>query len=569
MDDNRTQDQLDALADLFLTGTRGDAAAAPRATGTDVRDQLQGPAPIRLGPKRVPPRPRNNPAKDGPRLRLHRPDPEDHESQPPAPPSFEVDAAPVEAVVEAVLLGNLPGFGGPWLTQYAQLLADEHGPVVILHVDDQRLDAELVQPSGSNTLSGFEFSAADDAGADSVPVVEMLEVLLRLQPTPARMMLVNLLGEQATVAPRLTSMKLWTVLTGHDDLATTAAARLLEQAAGDRPVSDMPGLGLMVMGSDEAQARTAAATVNALLSDKLASPLPLVGHLRQMGPVNVKQLGSFAATQGTWPALCELFAKVMPQVPAFEEALPAPAPAPATPTPKPPPQVTVKPRVADAVKPPRAKVAAPTAEPATPVRDDWALRDDAPRMKPRPKASGGVRATTQALPEVAAPRETQLAAPASAPHAPHPTPHTHQPLPDDPDLALVLLDAAGGAIEGVSLEARCPRHGAVQLLLDTTGQLHLLKRHSFDRDGNGDGIRAALLELIETESWTREHRQLLALASRPHTLNDAARPRLHLFTDRADLVTPLIGRTDLPLKLHLLQEVDLPTGSAWFCSPLS
>ncbi len=548
MDDTRTEETLDALADLFLTGTGTTGAAVrPGGAAPGMSDQLNGPAPIRLAPKRVPPPRRPESGDEPPRLRLRRDD-EDHPepSAAVAAPvtddsgTFEIDAAPVEAVVEATLLGNLPGFGGPWLTQYAQLLADEHGPVVILHADDQRVDAELIQPGGSNALSGFEFAAAADAGDESVPVVEMLNVLLRLQPTPVRMILVNLLGD--TSRSHLGAMRLWTLLTGTDDMATVAAYRLLKQSFESVQVKDgPPSLGLMLMGSDEAASRAAAAKINATASEFLKAPAPLVGHLQRMGPVNVKQLGSFALTPAVWPALAALFDAVMPSLPAIAAPVEV--------------EAKVKPRIADAVRPPRPQArrepAAVVARPQPPIKSK-AQQPPAPMASPRP-----------------APAPEPAPVPAPAPAAVPASVAKPAAIGDDPDLASMLLDTAGGALEGVAIEARCPRHGSVQFMLDATGQLHLLKRHSFDRDGNGDGVRAALLELIEAEAWSREHRHLLALASRPHALNDAARPRLHLFTDRADLVTPLIGRTDLPLKLHLLQEVDLPTGSAWFCTPLS
>src|SRR5690606_2548438 len=53
---------------------------------------------------------------------------------------------PLSVLVEGVMLGNLPGFGGAWLTQYAGLLAQQDGPVAIVHVGDDSLDLELILP---------------------------------------------------------------------------------------------------------------------------------------------------------------------------------------------------------------------------------------------------------------------------------------------------------------------------------------------------------------------------------------------------------------------------------------
>ena len=68
------------------------------------------------------------------------------------------DPAGHAVAVEAVILGNLPGLSGPWLTQYAQLLAQQEGPVAILHVDDDLIDLEtqcvnsLLQPCFTPSL---------------------------------------------------------------------------------------------------------------------------------------------------------------------------------------------------------------------------------------------------------------------------------------------------------------------------------------------------------------------------------------------------------------------------------
>jgi hypothetical protein len=54
-------------------------------------------------------------------------------------------AATVPAVSrEAVFLSNVPGFSGPWLTQYAHQLARQRGPIGIIHLDDHAIDMDVV-----------------------------------------------------------------------------------------------------------------------------------------------------------------------------------------------------------------------------------------------------------------------------------------------------------------------------------------------------------------------------------------------------------------------------------------
>ena len=42
------------------------------------------------------------------------------------------EVPPLELHIEALFMGNLPGFGGPWLTQYAHRVAKARGPVAVL-----------------------------------------------------------------------------------------------------------------------------------------------------------------------------------------------------------------------------------------------------------------------------------------------------------------------------------------------------------------------------------------------------------------------------------------------------
>src|SRR5580692_9258943 len=199
MDDPRTRAALDSLADIFLTGTSPAAGTNAPPAGPSPLDpaaQLDGPRPIRLGPKlrspaspagspmlgdrgpvvaqastavRSPLAPTSNPADPQPQIAaglvmpglgasntVDSGSPRPRLRLQPAPQSPDAANAPDrgdamlnlgpagDALVEAVFLGNLPGFGGPWLTQYARSLATGPGPVAVLRVEPEQITVELV-----------------------------------------------------------------------------------------------------------------------------------------------------------------------------------------------------------------------------------------------------------------------------------------------------------------------------------------------------------------------------------------------------------------------------------------
>jgi hypothetical protein len=654
--DDRTHDTLDALADLFLTGT------GPRAVRD--RDPLSAPAPIRLPPKRLPPRPdaddgdaptakvtpdRNtggnlhthvhdhsdavdevvtaNESDDAatravnapapPALRLHRDDDDDDapagehraaalaaatRESASAPPANEdePDTLVAWAFSEAVFVGNLPGFSGPWLTQYAQMLADAHGPVAVLHLDENRLELELVEPTGSNALAHLGARAKRNAQDDS-DLIETLGQLLRAAPAAVQTILVNLPADaiDERVLPWASRIETWTLLTGSDDAAVVHAYGLLKRLVDACPRDDeAPSwpqashrIGIMVMGSDEATSRAAAAKLHATAHDYLHAPLEYVGHRQQMAPVNVRQLGAFTNAAALRPRVLNLLEQVKPvealtAEPAAVVPAPAPTPTPAS-TPKPAPTAA---RTTTAA-PPRPAQPAPAAP--TPRRSA--------SIESPPAPAGGAPAAAPRKPVAPTPTPPLTPAP-----TPIPQPAAHAPLPapaaastriaatsqiatpsggaaaqvettsgggagggsDQPNLASFLLDA-GEIPGGIILEARCPQHPLTQIVLDQDGRMHLLRRHDLGKRGSAADLRTALVDLLEVRAWVRDHLKLLALTQRQCQFDGAALPALHLFTDRADLAVGLIARLGDTLHLHLLQEIALGHASGWYCTKLN
>jgi hypothetical protein len=108
----------------------------------------------------------------------------------------------------------------------------------------------------------------------------------------------------------------------------------------------------------------------------------------------------------------------------------------------------------------------------------------------------------------------------------------------------------------VALEARCPDDERVELGVDATGRLHLL-RHGGDEH--------ALSNLMMVNAWAKRHSKLLRMAM-PQIVRADETPVLHLFTPNAKL-----GRTigESGVQLHLLAPVHVGDQMAWYCTELN
>jgi outer membrane biosynthesis protein TonB len=562
MDDTPSRQQIDELADLYLTDPAQDSP-------------VSGPTPIKLSPKvgdaaASPTNERNeNDFVDTfddshPVLRLTEeeaeelsggqavaqmpPTSEDESNQPPA----TNEPAP-RAVLEAVLMGNLPGMSGPWLTQYAQLLAQNEGPVVLLHVSDEAIDLELVEPRAEAQPAPIQPATTvriPPMRGGRTGLVGLIDALVRSESTPARTILVRFdtFTDKQTLS-RLAAMDDWTLLCGSDGASIAAASRSLRSAVHSDPRLADRHVGVMIMGSDDDAADQAAKRIAHELEDDLVNPVELIGHLRRMQPVQVRDLGSFPDPVALWPKLVSFFDSLEMPEPL---AVPEPAPAPeATPKPEPMP-APPKPRAKAAQAPPhvppkpRARPAASRPEPTPRFR----------QAKPKPQAAP--------TPPQQAPTRQRTAAQPSQPNVgtpmrPAPTPRVLAP---QPELDLIALIGQGTAAldNPVALQARIPEQPDTQLAVDAQGTVHILAQAEAD-------FNQSVMRLIEAGHWVNDHLELIALTQRDRDFVDT-QPVLHLLTDRADLTTQVVGKLAGQIKLHLLQQVKLGRESGWFCTPL-
>lgn len=532
---------------------------------------------------------------------------------------------PPTAQAELVLLGNLPGLAGPWLTQYAQLIAEEDGPVAIVRADDEAIDVELVEPRDASLSAAAAFTRFVAGHNGRLEPVTLLDALVRREPQPVRNVLV--LGDTATDADtirRYLVARDWTVLTGHDDAAVVAAYAAIKRMAEAVPEVTSRHVGLMVMGCDEASARQAASKVAQTAAPLLDHPLRWLGHHKRMVPVQQRQLGSFPADAEAWDALTAWLESLVPPV----EETPAPYATRAE---------------ADSVAghEPAASSEAREASSKATSRAQADAEPHTARPLQRPGGMSGASSETQEAKSVAhqAKHETRGSASGepprrsiahgqpvenppphtprtqSPPHAsadateePHsdeaagihtPPPQAHEPPPtssrepsqtvasrpkdltpgtpasayepvhDAPPLCELLTGERGVLPDAIALDARCPDHPEAELLLDGEGVIHVLARHRQQAAGRDADVDAAILTLMQIRRWAHRHRELLQLTRRQLRFDPQARPRVHLFTDRADLATPIAAELGDEVTLHLLQRVTVGEASAWFCTPLT
>lgn len=596
MDDTTSRQQIDELADLYLTNPgQDDPISQP--------SPVEGPAPIKLGPKVATTSNTNEMDGDAasiidaatddlqdlselmddshPVLRLTEEEAAGLYDEKKVsdtvldePISAGSDEPAPRAMLEAVVLGNLPGMSGPWLTQYAQLLAQTEGPVVLLHVGEEAIDLELVEPRAEAQPAPAQPSTTlriPPMRGNKTGLVGLIDALVRSEQTPARTILVRFdtIADAQTLS-QIAAMDDWTLLCGSDGASVAAASQQLRTAVHTDPRLADRNVGIMVMGSDDDAAAQAAQQIAHNLEHDLANPVELIGHLKRMQPVQVRDLGSFPDPVTIWPKLVSFFDSL-----EMPEPLPTPQPQPQpTPQAQPP-----KPKAPAAQAPPRVAPMPAPGRPAAASRPE-----PTPRFRQAPpsgsKIAGGRRtpdtrtgdASKLATAPASAARRSPAnnkqeqktgTAPVSAPSQPLAEPMRPAPSPrvltPEPELDLVALIAQGSAalLSPVTLDARIPNQANTQLAVDAQGTVHLLKK--------GSGVVSEdVMQLIEAGQWVRENLELIALTQRDQDFVDTA-PVLHLLTDQA---TQLTGKLQSQIKLHLLQQVTLGKETGWFCTPM-
>jgi hypothetical protein len=110
-------------------------------------------------------------------------------------------------------------------------------------------------------------------------------------------------------------------------------------------------------------------------------------------------------------------------------------------------------------------------------------------------------------------------------------------------------------VDGLTaLPVRSPGHERVELAVDATGRLHLLGREQ------------TLREMRLVESWSRAHRELIAMACPEHPIDQGVKAVCHIFSAEPVSLADLHGAD---LRLHVLAPVEVNGQTAWYAAPLN
>jgi hypothetical protein len=459
-----TRAALDHLADLLLTGP--DSAPGPHRFPGVVLPQRRRKADLKTPPVA--------PAISSSAAPPSAPDIGYRLADFQSAPSNRSERGSTDAILlEAVLLGNLPGYASPWVSQYAAELSRSHRGVGLIRIDDRQVRVEVFRADDESMDPEL---AALAPSIDPVPRESFVQAVDRLSQVVDIWLAVIDPCNSPMARRRLADADRWTLLSGSDEAAVVAAYRLFKQLV-EAPDAQPParGVRMMFLGCDRQAALAALSRIDRAASSFLRVPVEFAGVRRQIQPLH---------------RLCALQFDLEPAEDAWSQL------------------VERLRRRGESEDRPDAAV-----EPAIPGATSAAGRSQAAVASPSPRLA---------------------------------------PAPPAPAAASAPLSLTRFVPTLHAMQARCPRHPAVELAVDPAGRCHLLLQSA------GEPADAAIRRLVETRLWAREHHDLLALTLRDRALAGDPPPQMHLFTDQPRQAIDYAAaappdRRDL--KLHLLQSV--------------
>lgn len=471
---------------------------------------------------------------------------EAEESAPTATPRSP-DAADGEAV-RVAMVGHLPVSAGLWITQLADRLAREEGPVGVVRFVAGQVQVEVLRAGlGSSVAEALDLEQALEA---AVHLAQRWIVVPEASAAPSEIL-------RSGAASLL-------VMTGADEAAVVGAYRMLKAVAEDAMVESLPlpRLQVAVLGASEGKVAEAMAKLNRTASAFLGMELPLAMAMQRMEPVQ-------SSYRLTLPAPRALSFQDVPRL--LEDLLqrrPA-ADAPKA-TPDDPPAIETLPEAIQSAWPFAAKPQASESEP----RGDAA---PAAPLPPLPPVRGDLETIRRLVGGRAAPWSSYATSGAAAPDGPAAASPAPPPaaeggkLPPRPSDSFGSVPHGDGEVHrrrGVAfprplavqfahlrpLPVQCPYHPAVELALDAAGGVHLL------------APLAALEEVQAVAGWVRDHASLLRLACPGIDRLEDHELAIDLVTDRPDAAAALATSR---LRVHLLLGVEMGGSSGWLRLPLN
>lgn len=465
------------------------------------------------------------------------------------------------AVIELLVVGHLPVRAGLWLTPYADAVARQLGPTVLLRLDR---DEPILQ-----VLRGEAETAAAPAGRSLRQTIQELAggasawIVFCSDSTPT---------ELVSGGPDRV-----TILSSADDAAVVAAYQHVKQLAGaaEAQQTTVPAVGLAVLGADEDAARRVYDRVNRTTTAFLGIELELIGVLPKMdAAVRSTSYVNFPGERG--PAVGEVLGwiadarkRLSAQPPAAaetREAASAAAPSAGGEGPVHDGATGDTPDVSEQEREllheaPREETQRPAAEatqpqPPQPQRGEEPAEHEPPLVEyvayQQPKEHEQAQRQYaeqqsyaqehQRRPARVIPRPQMELEPKRPAEAREPD-HDGQPVP-----------LSSHVCELTPIAPRCPNHERIELAVGRTGRVHLL--------GHVQDLR----NMHYVQSWAKLHHELLSMACPNVTIDPAARPVCHVFTDKPVDVSDLHG---CDLKLHVLAPVDANGQRAWYAAPLN
>jgi hypothetical protein len=484
-----------------------------------------------------------------------------------------------EATVRIAMLGHLPVSAGLWITQLADRLARESGPVGVVRFVAGQVQVEVLRAGLGSSI------------AEALDLEEALEAAVRLAD---RWLVVP--DSAVTPAEILRSgARSLMLLSGADEAAVVGAYRILKSIAEEASAEQvsLPHLQVAILGAGEVAVQEAILKINRTASAFLGMELPLALSMQRMEPVQSSYRLTLPAPRTLGfedlPRLLEgliarrpaLSSDAAPRpldlVDAFDgEASPhgetlagspeADRPG-AAPLDSEPPRIEIRPEGAKiawpfASTPPAAaeRSAGETPLPS-PIRGNAALlrRLAAGRAMPwsdlaqqtGPAASGAPVPPIPPIPPRA------IEPPASLP--PGPVDRMRTPTVVDGEAARLVERPLPTPLSSRfpmlrPLPVTCPYHPRVELAVDARGQLHLV------------APLAALGEVQATASWVRDHASLLQLACPGLARLDGHEPVIDLVTDRPEAGGDLMQTR---IRVHLLAAVGVGDAVGWLRMPLN
>ena len=216
------------------------------------------------------------------------------------------DALPIRRF-EQVVLGDVPGLPGVWLTQYAQLRADadpSSRPLLLLKVYAEDIDIEVISPRSApvtpeDRAAGYRNASPDrDAAA-------LLQRLMNRRRLPVGTVLLHV-DEDVDTPPGYDLPADFTVLAPADEPRISDALAALGLALATGEPADPAGrdsVALALVGSPEQECRRIHRRAAADIADRTGVEVTLAGICPQINPVRSNNLGTFRDTPAFWNRL--------------------------------------------------------------------------------------------------------------------------------------------------------------------------------------------------------------------------------------------------------------------------